>query len=50
MDRIQLLQERKEKLIEASKAVRERINAFVDEKSFVELSAFSFSKLFMAKK
>ena len=44
MDRIQLLQERKEKLMQASKTVRERINALVDEKSFVELSAFSFSK------
>ena len=44
MDRIQLLQERKEKLMQASKAVRDRIIALVDEKSFVELSAFSFSK------
>jgi len=44
MDRIQLLQERKEKLLQASKAVRARIDSLVDEKSFVELSAFSFSK------
>lgn len=44
MDKIQLLQERKAKLAEAGKEVRERINALVDEASFVELSAFSFSK------
>ena len=31
-------------MLQASKAVRERIQALVDEKSFVELSAFSFSK------
>ena len=30
--------------MQASKTVRERITALVDEKSFVELSAFSFSK------
>ena len=44
MDKIQLLQERKAKIAEAGKEIRERINALVDEKSFVELSAFSFSK------
>ena len=44
MDKIQLLQERKAKLKEAGKEVRARINALVDENSFVELSAFSFSK------
>ena len=44
MDKIQLLQERKEKIVEAGKDVRARINALVDEDSFVELSAFSFSK------
>ncbi len=44
MDKIQLLQERKAKLAEAGKEVRERINTLVDEASFVELSAFSFSK------
>ena len=44
MDKIQLLQERKTKLVEFSKEIRERINALVDENSFVELSAFSFSK------
>ncbi len=44
MDKIQLLQERKAKIMEAGKAVREQISALVDEESFVELSAFSFSK------
>lgn len=44
MDKIQLLQERKAKIAEAGKEIRERINALVDERSFVELSAFSFSK------
>ena len=44
MDKIQLLQERKAKLAEAGTEIRQRINAIVDENSFVELSAFSFSK------
>ena len=44
MDKIQLLQERKAQLAEAGKEIRSRINALVDEESFVELSAFSFSK------
>lgn len=44
MDKIQLLQDRKAQLAEAGKEIRERINAIVDERSFVELSAFSFSK------
>lgn len=44
MDKIQLLQERKAKLAEAGKEIRERIRELVDESSFVELSAFSFSK------
>lgn len=44
MDKIQLLQERKNALAQASKEIRGQINALVDEKSFVELSAFSFSK------
>ncbi len=44
MDKIQLLQERKNALVQSSKEIREQINALVDEKSFVELSAFSFSK------
>lgn len=44
MDKIQLLQERKAKLKEAGKEIRERIATIIDEQSFVELSAFSFSK------
>ncbi len=44
MNKIQLLQERKAKILEAGKDVRARINAIADEESFVELSAFSFSK------
>lgn len=44
MDKIQLLQERKAKIAEAGKEIRSQINSIVDEDSFVELSAFSFSK------
>lgn len=44
MDKIQLLQERKTKLMESSKSIRLDIQAIIDEDSFVELSAFSFSK------
>ena len=44
MDKIQLLQERKACLAAAGKEIRGRIDALVDEESFVELSAFSFSK------
>lgn len=44
MEKIQLLQERKAKIANASKEIREDISAIVDEGSFVELSAFSFSK------
>ena len=44
MNKIQLLQERKAKLAEAGKEIRNRIAAIIDEDSFVEMSAFSFSK------
>lgn len=44
MDKIQLLQERKTKIADAGKEIRADIAALVDEESFVELSAFSFSK------
>ena len=44
MDKIQLLQERKAKLAEAGKEIRAHIQEIADEESFVELSAFSFSK------
>ena len=37
MDKIQLLQERKAKIMEAGKEIRQRINALVDENSFVVL-------------
>jgi acetyl-CoA carboxylase carboxyltransferase component len=44
MDKIQLLQARKTELYAASEEIREQISSLVDENSFVELSAFSFSK------
>ena len=44
MDKISLLQQRKQKLLNAGKKIREDISALIDEQSFVELSAFSFSK------
>lgn len=44
MDKMQLLQTRKAKISEAAKDIRADIFAVVDEDSFVELSAFSFSK------
>lgn len=44
MDKIQLLQERKAEILEAGKNIRNQIKAIIDEDSFVELSAFSFSK------
>ena len=44
MDKIQLLQERKEKLAKAGVEIRSHIQSIADPQSFVELSAFSFSK------
>lgn len=44
MDKIRLLQSRKQKILDAGKNIRKDINALIDEDSFVELSAFSFSK------
>ena len=44
MDKIRLLQQRKKNLLEVGKKVRQDISALIDDKSFVELSAFSFSK------
>lgn len=44
MDKIQLLQERKAKIAEAGKEIRSQIDELIDANSFVELSAFSFSK------
>lgn len=44
MDKIRLLQMRKKQITDAGKDIRKDINALIDEDSFVELSAFSFSK------
>ena len=44
MDKIQLLQERKARIIQAGEEIREDIAKIIDDDSFVELSAFSFSK------
>ena len=44
MDKISLLQQRKQNLLNAGKKVRKDISALTDDKSFVELAAFSFSK------
>lgn len=44
MDKIQLLQSRKESLLTAGAEIRGEIASLVDADSFVELSAFSFSK------
>ena len=44
MDKIQLLEARKAAIMEAGKEIREQISTLVDAESFVELSAFSFSK------
>lgn len=44
MDKISLLQSNKQKILQAGKTVREDLKKLVDPDSFVELSAFSFSK------
>lgn len=44
MNKIQLLQERRAKILSVGKEIRADIKSLVDEDSFVELSAFSFSK------
>ena len=44
MDKIQLLQERKAQVEAAGKDIRAQIATLIDSESFVELSAFSFSK------
>lgn len=44
MDKIKLLQARKNQINEAGKKIRDQINTLIDKDSFVELSAFSFSK------
>ena len=44
MEKIKLLQERKAKIAQLGKEIREHIQAIFDEESFVETAAFSFSK------
>ena len=44
MNKIQLLQERKGEIVSAGEEIRAQIDALIDADSFVELSAFSFSK------
>ncbi len=44
MDKIQLLQQRKEQLASSAKEIRAQIEEIIDAESFVEISAFSFSK------
>ena len=44
MDKISLLQTRKQQLLNAGREIRSEINSLVDEDSFVELSRYSFSK------
>ncbi len=44
MDRIELLKNRRAKLLEAGKETRSKIAELIDADSFVELSSYSFSK------
>lgn len=44
MDKISLLQQRKQKLLNAGKKIRKDLSELIDEQSFVEISALSFSK------
>lgn len=44
MDKINLLQQRKQKILQAGKDVRKDIDSLIDEDSFVEFSTFSFSE------
>ncbi len=44
MDKLKLLQSRKQQLFEAGKVIREEINELIDKDSFVEFSSFSFSE------
>ena len=44
MDKIKLLKQRRDTLKSAGKSIRADIVSLTDENSFVELSAFSFSK------
>ena len=44
MDKIKLLQARREKVLAAGTDIRKAISSLIDADSFVELSGFSFSK------
>ncbi len=44
MDKIKLLQERRQRLLDSGKAIRADIDSLIDQNSFVELSSFSFSE------
>ena len=44
MDKIKLLQARRDKLLSEGKAIRADIDSLIDKNSFVELSSFSFSE------
>ena len=44
MDKIKLLQSRREQVLAAGTEIRKTISSLIDENSFVELSGFSFSK------
>ncbi len=46
MDKISVLQTRKEAVLKAGERIRSQISALCDDDSFVELSTFSFSKTF----
>ena len=50
MDKINLLQSRRNEVLAAGKAVRKAIAELVDEDSFVELAGFSFSKMIFMEK
>ena len=44
MDKLRLLQVRKQKILSVGKEIRKDIDSLIDKDSFVELSSFSFSK------
>lgn len=44
MDKIKLLQVRRQQILDAGKNIREEIASLIDKDSFVELSSFSFSR------
>lgn len=44
MDKLRLLQTRKQKILSVGKEIRKDIDSLIDKDSFVELSSFSFSK------